>query len=258
MSKGQEASIAVSKALQLLDAFNGVGEECGLSELARRANLPKTTAHRILAQLISSEFVVRVGNRYRLSLRVYELGNRTIGSTAPGIRATSGPFLGDLFLRLRHTAHLAVLDGRNVIFLDKLEARDSPRIPTRVGGQLPAAASALGKAMLAFGSRETVQEALTGELPRMTRNTITAHGVLMGQLRRIRDERVAYDLQEGFLGITCVASPIVVEGQQVAAISVSGPSTGLNLRTAAPHVASAAQAIGREIERKRAMMAPAD
>lgn len=253
-----EASIAVSKALQLLNAFNGVGEECGVSELARRANLPKTTAHRILAQLIVSEFVVRVGNRYRLSLRVYELGNRTLGARTPGIRATAGPFLGDLFLRLRHTAHLAVLEGSHVVYLDKLETHDSPRIPTRVGGQFPATAAALGKAMLAFSSPQVLQEAFAKDLPRVTRNTITGQGVLKGQLRRIREELVAYDLQEGVLGITCVAAPIFVDGISVAAISVSGPSTGLNLRTAAPHVSKVARAIGEEIARKNAVLTGAD
>jgi IclR family transcriptional regulator, KDG regulon repressor len=248
------SSIAVSKALQLLNAFNGVGEECGVSELARRAELPKSTAHRLLAQLTQSEWVIRVGNKYRLSLHVYELGNRTLEPRLPGIRETTGPYLGDLFLQFRHPAHLAVLNGTDVLYLDKLEGRGAPRVPTRVGGQFPATATAVGKAMLAFSGQKVLQQVAARGFPRMTRNTITAAGVFLEQLRKAREEQVAYDLQESALGIACVAAPILVEGKPAAAISVSAPSSRLNPKAIAPVVTQAAQAISEEITRNRQLL----
>ena len=246
----------VSKSLQLLNAFGGVGEECGVRELARRAELPKSTAHRLLAQLTQSEWVVRVGNKYRLSLQVYELGNRTLEPTVPGIRETAGPYLGDLFLRFRHTAHLAVLNGTDVLYLDKLEGRGSLRVPTRVGGQFPAAATAVGKAMLSFSSQQVLDQVLARGFPRITRHTITGAGVFLAQLRKVREERVAYDLEESALGITCVAAPILVEGKPAAALSVSGPSSRMDLKAAAPVVAKAARDISDEITRNRELLAP--
>jgi IclR family transcriptional regulator, KDG regulon repressor len=256
-AQGGMPAIAVSKALELLNAFNGVGEECGVSELARRAELPKSTTHRLLAQLTQSGWVIRVGNRYRLSLHVYELGNRTLEPDLPGIRETAGPYLGDLFLRFRHTAHLAVLNGTDVLYLDKLEGRGSPRVPTRVGGQFPAAATAVGKAMLSFSSQKVLKQVLARGFPRMTRNTITGPGVLLAQLQKVREERVAYDWQESALGITCVAAPILLEGKPAAAISVSGPSARIDLKAAAPIVNKTAQAISNEIKRNREMLSSA-
>ena len=227
-----------------------------MRELARRAELPKSTAHRLLAQLTQSEWVVRVGNKYRLSLQVYELGNRTLEPTVPGIRETAGPYLGDLFLRFRHTAHLAVLNGTDVLYLDKLEGRGSLRVPTRVGGQLPAAATAVGKAMLSFSSQQVLDQVLVRGFPRMTRHTITGAGVLLAQLQKVREERVAYDLEEGALGRACVAAPILVEGKPAAALSVSGQSLRMELKAAAPVVAQAAQEISDEITRNRELLAP--
>ena len=234
---------SVTKALKLLDAFRSVGPVVGVSELARLTNLPKSTAFRLLNQLAASGFLERQGTDYRLDKHVFELGN-SVPMCRPGdLRSIAAPFMSDLFLYSRYVVHLAILDGTDVLYIDKIGGHTGPRVPTQVGSRLPASCSALGKAMLPFGHREAIEQILHDGLARRTRHSIAAPGLFMAELQQIRTHGVAFDREEASLGLTCVAAPVIHKGQAVAAISLSGPTGRYDPAAVATKVKAAANEI---------------
>ncbi|UGB40685.1 IclR family transcriptional regulator [Nocardioides sp. cx-173] len=237
------AVTSVSKALRLLASFRGVGPVAGVSELARLTGLPKSTAFRLLAQLEASGYLERSGTDYRLDRMLFELGNCVPMCSHGDLRSIAGPFLSDLFLRSRYVVHLAVLDGVDVVYLDKIHGHGNVRVPTKVGGRMRASCSALGKAMLPFGHREAVEQILQEGLARRTPHSIAAPGLFVSELNQVRKHGVAFDREEAALGLTCVAAPIISQGVAVAAVSVSGPTGRFDPVALAKQVQSAAREI---------------
>jgi len=144
--------------------------------------------------------------------------------------------------------HLAVLVGTEVMYVEIVRSRNAPRMPSEVGGRLPAHAAGVGKALLAFSPEPVVQAVLAGGLPAVGPRTITAPGLLMRELRRIRESGIAYESEESGPGVGCAASPILgPDGQPVAAMSISGWSGKLDLRRVGPAVKTAALALSRDL-----------
>lgn len=220
--RGDGAGTAsVVRALRLLDVFMGAQSALGVSDIARLADVPTSTAHRLLSHLVQGELVSREGMNYRLSERVFELGNHVSHSRPQGIRDTAGPFMGELFGATGLTIHLAVLDGPQIIMVDKISGLRSHRSKAVVGGRYPTVCTALGKAMLAFEDEHYLHRVIASGLPPRTRYSITRPNELINQLANIRNSRVAFDREEATLGQTCMAAPILHEGRAVAALSAS-------------------------------------
>lgn len=238
---------SVTKALQLLDAFRTDGPTLGVSQVSRLAGVPKSTAFRLLAYLEQSGFVERDGKDYCLGRRLFELGNSVPLCRPDGLRELAAPHLTDLFVATRTVVHLAVLEGTDVVYLEKISGGSTLKIPTTVGGRMPAGCSALGKAMLAFSDRDTVRSVLQAGLVRKTPYSIIDPTRFVHQLRKVRDEGVSYDREEIALGLVCVAAPIVVKGRAVGAVSASGPAIGYDPVGAAPRVRRTAAAVAREL-----------
>lgn len=239
----ETAQTSVTKALSLLDAFRGVGPVAGVSDLARVTGLPKSTAFRLLNQLVASGFLDRHGTDYRLDQHVFELGN-CVPMCAPGdLRSIAAPFLSDLFPSSRTVVHLAVLDHTDVLYLDKIQGNSTVKVPTVVGGRIPASCSALGKAMLPFGHKDVIEQILQAGLTRRTRYSIAAPGLFLAELQQVRQHGVAFDREEAALGLTCVAAPIVWRSRAIAAISTSGPTGRFDPAALAARVKSAANEI---------------
>ncbi|ROR55188.1 IclR family transcriptional regulator [Luteococcus japonicus] len=225
MNASRDSRTAVDKALALLDAF---GEEhttgVGVSELARRTNLSKSTAFRVLAMLERNGAVERAGIQYRLGPFVQRLSAPKATSEDTLVRDTLTPFLVNLYERTRHTVHLAVLERTDVIYLNKLHGLHQVPSPSRVGGRIPAYCTAVGKALLAYHPDE-MEEVLGGELHQWTPHTVTDPQVLRQQILRSREEGLAHDREEIMDGLHCVAAVVTSPtGGAVAAMSVSGPS----------------------------------
>lgn len=242
--QGQEAAqTSVTKALSLLDAFRRLGPVAGVSDLARVTGLPKSTAFRLLNQLVASGFLNRSGTDYRLDQHIFELGN-CVPICAPGdLRSIAAPFLSELFPISRTVVHLAVLDRTDVLYVDKIQGSSAARVPTVVGGRIPASCSALGKAMLPFGHKQVVEQILQAGLTRRTRYSIAAPGLFLAELQQIRQHGVAFDREEAALGLTCVAAPILWAGRAIAAISTSGATGRFDPAALASRVKAAANEI---------------
>lgn len=217
---------SVAKALHLLSAFRKARADLSLSELSRRAQMPKSTAFRLLAELEQSGFVARNGTKYRLGVSCFELGARYSMCRPQGLRDSAIHFLSHLHTTTGLTAHLAVLDGPEILYVEKVHGPTTPLVRTMPGQRNPASCTALGKALLAFGEQDAIDTALAAGLVRATAHSITDPARFTAELGRIRESGVAYDRQEFRRGWVCVAAPIIVHGTVEAAVSVSGPTAG--------------------------------
>ncbi|WKD61584.1 Acetate operon repressor [Corynebacterium ciconiae DSM 44920] len=220
---------AVDKAMSLLRCFSthdAMG--IGLSELARRADLSKTTTHRILGTLVDNGALERSGDVYRLGPLFFELMTERGSKHSELVSEQLTPYLAALFEHTRHTVHLAYLDSTEVVYVNKLFSARRVDAPSRIGGRAPAHCTGVGKAMLAFdeGATETV---IASGLRGWTPFTITDQAQLRRELSTIRDTGIAHDRQEITLGLSCVAAPIFgIHNVPQAAMSVSGPSETFN------------------------------
>lgn len=233
---------SVAKAGMLLDAFRGPERVLGVSELARRTGLWKSTAHRLLGELQSLGYVEREGTGYRLGLQLFELGVR-VGAYRPGgLRDVAIGELSQLHVQTRLTAHLAILEGAEIVYLEKVHHRRSPRLPGIVTGpgiRLPATCSALGKAMLAYASPEVLGQQFCRGLPRRTPYSIAEPGRLLRELAAVRETGLAHEHEEMAVGAVSVATPLLAHGSALAAIALSGPATGVSWERAATLVRAA-------------------
>ncbi len=173
----------IGRAALLLDCL-AAGDSPGISELARRSGLAKTTVFRLVHELASCGLVEVTGDGVRLGMWLFELG-----SSVPRQRSLAEaalPYMRDLQQATGDTVHLAVLDRAEVVYLQILRGRGTRQLPSRVGGRMPAHATGVGKAILAFSPPEVVSAVITGGLARRTARTIVAPGVLRRELSRVR------------------------------------------------------------------------
>lgn len=248
MSSTPSRDTYLHRVVQILAAFRAEDDGVGTSELARRTGLPKSTVHRILTALVEEGLLERHGQEVRLGLRLFEIGQRVPRQRV--LRDAALPYMADLREATRQTIHLAVLEGDEVVYVEILHSPGGPRLPSRVGGRMPAHATGVGKAILAFSPPEVVHRVLVGELARVSERTTVVPGLLRRELARIRQEGVAYDREESGPGIVCAASPVLgPSGAALGALSVSGWSARMRLDRIAPAVHTAALALSRALGR---------
>lgn len=232
--------------MTLLTAFRPDDVELSLAELSRRTGLAKSTAHRRLTELAEWELVERTPGGFRLGMRLFELGS--LVPRQRGLRETAAPFLADLFEATHETVHLAILDGAEVVYVQKLDSKGGPRVPSRVGGRLPAHCTGVGKALLAFSPQATLDAVLDAGLRRRAPRTVVAPGLLRQELAEIRDRGIAVENEESTVGITCVAAPVLdTKGTALAAVSITGWVNRLDAARLAPAVRTAALGISRTL-----------
>jgi DNA-binding IclR family transcriptional regulator len=210
----------IDRIALVLDAFDGPGR-LTLAQIVRRTGLPRSSAHRMLERLVQLRWLRRNGRDYELGMRLVELGSLAVHQDRL-VRA-AGPLLGELHRATGLVVHLAVLDGPDVIYLEKIGAQP---VPTRVGGRQPAHCTAVGKAILAYNDRAAYHNGQVDLQVRKTRYSIASSSQLEIELAKVRAHGVAFEREESMLGFGCVAAPIGNPGeamQAVAAVSVCGP-----------------------------------
>jgi IclR family transcriptional regulator, acetate operon repressor len=245
-ARSHGATSAAGRIASVLDAFREDRDALTLSELARRAALPKTTTHRLTGELVRYGLLERAGGELRLGLKLFELGQ--LVPQQRSLRDAARPVMADLREATRHSVNLGILEGADVVYVDILAGPDSPRLPTRVGGRWPAHATAIGKAILAFSGPGTVQAVLDAGLSRISERTITSPELLRAELDRVSESGLGYDFEESRPGLVCVASPVHgADGTVAGALSVSGWSARLRPDRAGPAVRTAALTISRAL-----------
>lgn len=208
-----------SRVLGLLGAFDDESRSLTLSEVARRADVPVPTAHRLLGEMVSwGALVRRPSGEYVVGRRMWHLG--LLAPVQSGLRQTASPFLHDIYAATLATVHLAVRDGLEVLYVDRLSGHASVPVVSQVGSRLPLHATGVGKVLLAFAP-EDVRKQVLGNLIRQTAYTVTEPGRLLGQLRRVHRDGFAQTIEEMTLGACSVAVPIwTPEGRVVASVGV--------------------------------------
>jgi IclR family transcriptional regulator, acetate operon repressor len=246
MVQPDERSV-LHRAFRILSAFDGERTEVSLAELAARTGLPKGTLHRLAAQLVEQSALERTQYGYQLGMRLFEIGG--LVPRQRRLREIAIPFIEDLYEATHETIHFGVLAGTDVVYLERISGHNSIRLPTRAGGRLPAYCSGIGKAMLAFSPQEVVDTVIARGMPRRTPHTISTAKRLQDALERVRELGVAYDLEEGKLGVACVAAPVFNnEKRPVAALSVTTTAPRLHERLT-PGVLATALSLSRAIRR---------
>mgnify|MGYP001191340794 CR=1 FL=1 len=237
----------LNRAVDLLTAFTeGPGSMLSLAEIARRTGLPKPTLHRLLAALDVLGLVEKTPSGYQLGIRLFELGEHV--PRKQKLREAALPFLQDLFEASHDTVHLAVLDGTDVVYLERIRGHKPINVASRVGGRLPAYCTGVGKALLAFNP-EAALKVLAMPLTPRTPYTITSHQVLAEELARIRSTGLSYDREENSIGIVCVAAPIMLDDRAIGAISITCSPPKTDVQQYASAVKAAALGIRRSIAR---------
>ncbi|MBB2891541.1 IclR family transcriptional regulator domain-containing protein [Flexivirga oryzae] len=236
---------SVDRAIRVLTALQGA-RRLSLAELATRLELAPSTTHGIVRTLVEHGMVVqeRGSSRYQLGPAVLRLGNVYLDTLE--LRSRAIPWAEDLATRTGLAVRTGVLLLDDVIIIHHEPRADGTRQMPEVGIVIPAHASALGKAILAFSPDDSERVLGAGELRSMTGETLTSPADLQAQLSAVRTTGVAREQDEAVLGESAVASPIFdTSGSVVGAIGVvlSGAST----KDPADEVRSAARAVSREL-----------
>ncbi|MEU4311540.1 IclR family transcriptional regulator [Nocardia sp. NPDC024068] len=241
-NQGLPASM-IERMTLILDAFDGRGSRLTLEEVAGRARLPRSTVHRILHQMVRLNWIEHAAYGYRLGGRALALG----GDGGRGqIRAAAAPLLHELHQRTGVVVHLTVLEGADCVYLDKIGGPFAAQVPSRVGGRVPAYATAAGKAMLARLAPETVDQIYGRALPGRTERTISERTVLHRELHRIRQRSgLAFDIGESSPGVGCAGAAVRGPDGPVAAISLCADEESNRIERIAPLVVDAARAVSR-------------
>ena len=236
----------VERMTLILDAFDGRTSRLTLEEVACRTRLPRSTVHRILDQLVRLDWVDHASFGYCLGRRATGLGGGDNGHSQ--VRAAAAPLLHELHMQTGMVVHLAVLDGAESVYLDKVGGRMAASLPSRVGGRVPAHTTAGGKAMLAWVDPEQVDGMYGPRLNRSTDRTITELSTLHQELNRIRQRRgLAFERGEAVRGIGCVGVAVRSADGPVAGISLCGDARTVQLERVAPLVVDAAREVTRTL-----------
>jgi DNA-binding IclR family transcriptional regulator len=237
----------LGKVSVLLSAFGPDHPELSLAELVRRTGLPRSTTHRLAEFLVGEGWLDHVDGTYRVGVRLFEIGR--LVSCWHDLRETAMPFMQDLYEATHEIVHLGVLRGTNVLYVDKIGSHRRVNVPSQVGGQQPAHATGLGKAMLAYSSEEEVAAVLQAGLARKTPYTITNPKAFLAELAVVQEKGYAIDREESGIGVTCAAAAILQGRRVIGAISVTGPTYRVQAERLAPAVRTAAFGIARMLGR---------
>ncbi|MEU0278168.1 IclR family transcriptional regulator [Streptomyces sp. NPDC088147] len=226
-------SSMLARAALILYSFNTSTPELSLMDVVRRTGLPRSSVHRILDQLVQLKGLERTGAKYRLGLRLIELG--ALAAHQNWLRDASLPYLHNLHSSTGALVHLSILDGHEIVYLEKIGGSPDNRIPSRLGGRQPAYCTSAGKAMLSFADEDELDEILKTGLPARTPFTITDPHAFRRELAQIRERGVAFDREENYRGIVCVAAPLRdATGRAIAAISLAGAPSRIKLQALIP------------------------
>jgi DNA-binding IclR family transcriptional regulator len=240
-----------SRALAVLDAFSPSSPRLSLSEIAARAGLPLTTAHRLLGELTAwGALTRRTDGRYEIGRRLWDLG--LLAPVQLELRQVAAPFLLDVHTAIRETVHLAVREDTSALYVERISGRESVPVVSQVGSRLPLHATGVGKVLLAWAPEEVLDRALRAPA-RPTRHTIVEPGRLRRELAEVRSRGFARTAEEMTLGAVSVAVPVTTPGPGtplvVGALGVVVPVHRRDPAKLVPVLEVAARGIGREVAR---------
>ncbi|MFB4315980.1 IclR family transcriptional regulator [Actinomadura sp. 21ATH] len=235
----------VARALRIVGAFTPDRRALTLSELARHAGLPVSTVHRLAADLVAWGALERdAAGRYTIGLRLWE-----IGSLAPrglGLRERALPYLEDLSQVTRENVQLAVREGTELVFVERIAGSRAVPVLTRVGGRFALTATGVGLVLLAYAPAEVQEEVLARPIKRYTELTMTDPSAVRAALAGTRARGYAISDRQVTMDALSVAAPITdARGEVVAAVSLVVRHGTALPHALAPLLRTSARAISR-------------
>ena len=245
MPRVRTGESVVARVVRVLEAFTPDDPALSVTEIARRSGLPVTTASRLIAELAAHGLLSRRDGAVRVGVRMWELAQRA--SPTLSLREAAMPFLEDLHAVIGQHVQLAVRDGDEVLFVERISAPNAVINYTRIAGRLSLHASSSGQVLLAHAPAEQQERVLAAPLQRLTPNTPTRPELVRAMLADIR--RQGYALCPGFIHVDATGVAVPVRdgsGAVVAAIGAVVPNDG-NAYVHVPALLAAARGIGRTL-----------
>jgi DNA-binding IclR family transcriptional regulator len=211
----------LGKVALILQAFTIDDDELTLSHLSRRSGVPKASVHRLAQELLELGFLERAGASYRLGLRLFEIGARVPRTRA--LRESLLPFMHALHSATKQTILLTVLQGSEIVFVERVNSYGQAPSRSKLGGHVPLHCSATGKVFMAFGPPELFDTAVRAGLTRLTPNSAASPVRLRAQIDRVRADGHAVEYEEVMQGFSSIAVPLYESsGALIAGLSVTG------------------------------------
>lgn len=230
--RGNVRLSSVTNATRLVKAFSDNEYEIGISNLARRLALGKSTVHRLASTLVDAEFLERnpETGAYRLGLALFELG--MLVRRKLNVVSEARPYLRALMERTGESVHLTVLDHASVLYVNNIASPRAIRMQSNLGARVPAHCCSEGKVLLAHRPADAVEPLIVAGLAARTPKTIVKPQRLREELALVRGRGYALDDEEQEIGLRSAAAPIRDHrGEVVAAISIAGPVQRVNKKT---------------------------
>ena len=213
----------LGRAFDILEALSAASVPMTLSEVANATGLSKSTAHRILGALLDRSYVYKTdAGSYSIGYKLVEIAGTHIDNLE--LITEAEPFLSKITRELDLTAHLGILDGADVVYLEKLDGHPNSQLYTQIGHRSPGFCSSIGKCLMAGMSSEELGDVLDKcDFRKYTRNTITDRREYIDHLKQVRRQGWAIDDEEYEEGHRCIGATVYdYRGQPIAAISASG------------------------------------
>ncbi|GAA2425658.1 IclR family transcriptional regulator [Streptomyces macrosporus] len=237
----------LGRAFRILGAFCAEHPAMTLSELARRSGLPTSTVHRMLGDLIEWGALERgADGRYRVGLRLWEVG--ALAPRGQGLRERALPYLEDLSQVTRENVQLAVREGCELVFVERIAGTGAVPVLTRVGGRFALTATGVGLVLLAHAPSEVQEKVLAGPFRRFTERTVTDPRTLRRMLGDVRRDGYVVSDRQVTMDALSVAAPVYGPGGEVvAAVSLVVRHGIRSAHALASLVCTSARAISRAL-----------
>lgn len=217
---------SVDRALSILELLSDYNNGLGITEIGERANLHKSTVHRLLGTLVNKGYVMqdKSSNKYKLTMKLFELGYKRMRDI--DILSVSQGYTNELMKSVNEVVHLVIRDGTSIVYIDKVEADNTIRMASNIGRRSPLYSTAVGKAMMAFMDEEEIEDIWNNtDIVRFTEKTIIDLEELKTELEKIRELGYAEDDEENESGVRCIGAPVFNHrGKVEGSISISGPT----------------------------------
>lgn len=241
----RDVSNMLEKSLRILQAFRPDDGRLRLTTLVERTGMPKSTVHRLVCELVEHGLLEHEECGYALGITLFELSS--LVPVSRSLRDVALPYLEDLFLATHQTAHLAIRQGFDAVYVEKIHGHSDLGLPSRVGGRLPLVATGVGRALLAFSPLDVQRSVLARPTRRLIDGALLDRERLALELAEVRCTGLAYERGEISVSHGCIASPVLVDGEAVAAVSLSVPIHHYNLPALAGSVKQAAVCLAQKL-----------
>ncbi len=241
---------SVANSIRLLTSFSGEEDELGITTLATRLRLAKSTVHRLATTLTAAGFLEQSETgKYRLGVALFELG--ALVRRRMDVANEARPKLRELLEKTGETVQLGIVDHFSVLYVYEMESRHAIRMAAAVGARAPLHCTAVGKVLLAYQSPEYVKQLLAHGLKAHTANSVTKRETLLAMLAEVAEREHAVDDEESEEGLRAIAAPVRNHtGNVIAALGVAAPvqrMTKKDMQTCVPSVIATAAAVSARL-----------